>query len=283
MSGRLRRVTPAEIGEIARLRRVAGWQAFEWALRDAVRAPQAACFGVEEDGRLVAIGSGIAYGRIGVVGNMVVEPGFRRQGLGSRILAAVLDFLATRGAERVELFATATGRLLYERHGFHSLPSGGMVEIAANAAAGYPANGHLVRPATRPDLEAIAVYDLPRFGGDRSPILRAALADPERPGYLATRDGRLSGYAVLRPGGPRIGPWVADDPAAAAALLAAMSATLPGDALISTNLPGENVAGRAWLEGLGATVTSIDGRMARGLEIPRRLDMIYGNTVGALG
>jgi hypothetical protein len=52
---------------------------------------------------------------------------------------------------------------------------------------------------------------------------------------------------------------------------------------LSTNLPGENGEGRDWLARLGAGITPTDGRMARGREISRRLDTIYGNAIGALG
>lgn len=279
----LRRATRDDLPAIRALRLEAGWQAHDWALIDAMQEPHAAFFVMEEGARPVAMGSGIAYGRLGVVGNMVVAGDHRRRGLGSRVLEAVLDFLASRGAERVELFATPTGRLLYERHGFTTMAPGGMVEIAVADLRDLAAEGTTVREASLADLDQIAAYDLPRYGADRSAILRSALADPDRPLLLATNAGELAGFAVLRPAGPRMGPWVAEDPATAGALAAAAAARLPASAVLITNVPGENAAGWAWFESLGARVAVADGRMARGAEIARRLETIYGNTMGALG
>jgi hypothetical protein len=97
------------------------------------------------------------------------------------------------------------------------------------------------------------------------------------------RDGALAGYAVLRPAGSRIGPWLADGTAVAGALLSGFAEVTRSGEPLSTNLPGENGEGRAWLASLGAGITPTDGRMARGAEISRRLDTIYGNAIGALG
>ena len=238
----LRRATPDDIPAIRALRLEVGWQAHDWALLDAMRPPAAALFLLELSGHPVAMGSGISYGRLGVVGNMVVTAEWRRRGLGTRILEAVLDFLEGRGSERIELFATPTGRLLYQRHGFTALAPGGMVELAADTARGLVAGGPAVREATLADLGQISAYDLARYGADRSVILRSALSDHDRPVFVAERGGAAVGFAVLRPGGPRLGPWVADDPDAAGALAGTAALRLPAEAVMITNLPGENGA-----------------------------------------
>jgi GNAT superfamily N-acetyltransferase len=284
MSSLMRRATPADIPAIRELRLSVGWQAHDWALHDAMEPPHAAFFAMEEGGRLVAIGSGIAYRPLGIVGNMVVAADRRRRGLGSRILGEVLAFLETRGAQRVELYATPDGRRLYERFGFTRLAVGSMIELGRERALAAAVDPEIeVRLARPTDLLAIAAYDRPRYGGDRMPILQSALRDPARPVLLALRAGELGGYAVLRPAGTRLGPWVADDTRSAGALLSAVAADLPPDAVIATMIPGENVAGRSWLADLGATSRPMGGRMARAADLARRLETIYGNVMGALG
>jgi GNAT superfamily N-acetyltransferase len=278
----LRLATPDDLPVIGRLREGAGWQMQPWAALDAMRAPNARFLLAVEGQRVVAMGSGIAYGALGVVGNMVVVEDRRRAGLGSAVLGAVLDFLEGRGVTRMELFATAAGRPLYERFGFEALLPGSTVEIPAEPGRIAPPGARAVRMAGSDDLAALVAYDLPRFGGNRSPILAAALADRERAVLLREGHGGLSGYAVLRGPPPRLGPWLADDVDAAAELLAAAVELHPGQT-VTANLPGENAGGRAWLDRIGASLTWSDGRMARGPSVPRRLESVYGNAVGALG
>jgi predicted N-acetyltransferase YhbS len=278
----LRLATPGDLSAISGLRSAVGWQTHPWAIVEAMRAPHARCFCLTDAGSIVALGSGISYGRLGVVGNMIVAESHRRRGLASQLLGEVLDFLERRGVERVELFATAQGRPLYERFGFAALVPGTMVEIP-RAASRKAAPHSEIRVAAPVDVPALAAYDAPRFGGDRRPILEAAVAARDRPILLAERDGGIVGYGMLRAAAARLGPWLADDPDVAADLLAGAFARAPESMTLAANLPGENETGRAWLEDAGATLTWSDGRMARGSDLPRRLETIYGNAVGALG
>ena len=280
----IRLATPDDIPRIRTLRTSVGWQTHPWAVLDAMREPHARFLLAMDAGRPVAMGSGISYGPLGVVGNMVVASDRRREGLGSAMIERVLAFLEGRGVARVELFATSDGRPLYERHGFAALEPGTMVHIPA-AARERLASSRRVRHAGAADLGRLAAYDRPRFGGDRSPILAAALQDPARPVLLTELDGQVAGYAVIRDEVERIGPWLADDVVAATALLAAAFALRRGSdgGSILANAPGENVDGRAWLASIGAVLISSDGRMARGAAIARRLETVYGNAVGALG
>jgi predicted N-acetyltransferase YhbS len=282
MPPRLRPATDADLPAIRSLRREVGWQVSAWALHDAMHAPNTAFYALEDKGRLVAIGSGIAYGRLGVVGNMIVASDRRREGLGSRVLRAVLDFLEGEGADRIELFATPDGRPLYEQFGFEPMPPGVLIDLDLARVPRTDASALNVRAATTADLDAIAAYDLPRFGGDRSAILGNAVNDPDRPSYLADRDGAVIGYAVARPADGRIGPWLADDIPTANALLSAITG-LRLRADFSAHPTHENALGRAWLTGLGGHVRRTDGRMGFGPHLPRRMELIYGNVVGALG
>ncbi|MGH2429702.1 MAG: GNAT family N-acetyltransferase [Candidatus Limnocylindria bacterium] len=280
----LRRATPDDLPIITALRTQVGWHTFEWALRDAMSAPHARCYlAVDGTGDVLAVGSGICYGALGVVGNMVVDAPHRRRGLGSAILEAVLAFLeGERGCTQVELNATADGRQLYARHGFVLAGSnaGARIERSVDLAV---APEDAVTDAPPSGLAEVAAYDEARFGGDRTPVLATTLADPDRPALLVRRHGSLAGYAVLRDAGGRLGPWLADDPAAASALLSAAFRLAPQLGWLSTNLPLDNEPGAAWLRDLGVQLDPWDGRMRRGSGVTRRFETIYGNVIGALG
>ena len=284
---RLREASADDVAAIANLRRSVDWAAHEWALR-VVLDPPARCLVVDGPaGEVVAVGSGIAYGSLGFVGNMVVADGHRRGGLGSAILADVIGFLEGVGCRRLELYATPVGRPLYERHGFRlTEPSalarveprhlGSRLEDGADSVSVDVAVG-------ADDLERIAAYDAPRFGGDRRAVLRALPIDRSSPLLVASRDGTLVGYAWVRPDHGRIGPFVADDPAVAEAIVRTAFAETGASTGLTFNITTTNRPGIAWLERLGVDLEPWDGRMARGDRSLRRDDAIYGNALGALG
>ena len=281
---RMRTATAADLPVIGALREAAGWTSQEWALRAVLELHEARCVVVVDHlERIVGVGSGISYGALGVVGNMVVAEDQRRRGLGSAILDAVVDFLTReRGSSRLELNATPEGRLLYERHGFETIGASAMARIGR--AIGLETDASLaVRRAGAGDLDALAGYDRPRFGGDRRAILELLLGNGDSTGLIAERDGEVVGYGYLRLDGPRLGPLLADAPSVAESLVQSAFDLAPSIEELRVNLPPGNRAGADWLRGLGVDVEPWEGRMARGPQIPRREDAIYGMAVGALG
>ncbi|HJP70339.1 MAG TPA: GNAT family N-acetyltransferase [Candidatus Limnocylindria bacterium] len=278
----LRDATRDDLPAIAGLREAVGWGVHEWALRAVIGEPSARCLVAAAEGDILAVGSGIAYGPLGFVGNMVVAPEVQRRGLGSAILAGVIDFLEAAGCVRLELNATSQGRPLYARHGFQSTGTSATAEIAR----GMPLTADPVldvRGAVSEDLEALRSYDRPRFGGDRRRILEILLADPEAMVLTAATPAGLAGYVCLRAASNRIGPFLADAPTVAETLLASAFELAPEADGMRLNLPPGNDVGAGWLRGLGVETVAWDGRMARGAELPKREETLYGMAVGALG
>ena len=277
----LRIADAADLPRIVELREAVGWGVNEWALRVVLDPPDARCLVVESGDGLVGVGSGISYGALGFVGNMIVDDGHRRRGVGSAILQAVLDFLEERGASRQELYATPAGRPLYARYGFEPIGPSTTVSVPRGLV---PVTDAIeladAGPAALADLVA---YDAPRFGGDRRTVLAPMLSDPERPLVLARREEEIVGYGWIRPDVERVSPLLADSLEIAAALVGAAFGRMPSAESLALNLPPENHDGVARLAELGAELEAWDGRMGRGPQVPRRDDTIYGIAVGALG
>jgi GNAT superfamily N-acetyltransferase len=277
----MRDATEADLPAIGRLRTAAGWDVHDWALRAVLVPPHARCLVVtNRDESVTGVGSGISYGDLGFVGNMVVAEEHRRHGVGATVLEAIIGFLAERGCTRLELFATPAGRPLYARHGFEL---SGPTAMAHVARLHVPNAGTALTIDDRPDADELGAYDAPRFGGDRRPLLEMMAADPERPLLAARDETGIRGYLWLRAEADRVGPFVADDQETAARLLRAAFDRLPDAETLRLNLPMANERGVAWLRGLGLAPEVWDGRMARGPQIERREDTIYANLVGALG
>jgi GNAT superfamily N-acetyltransferase len=276
----MRDATLADLPAIVALRESAGWSAHEWALRYVLTAPESRCVVVEDADGIVAVGSGVGYGPLGVVGNMIVAEQHRRHGIGRAVLDAVMDDLRARGARRLELYATVDGRPLYERAGFRYIEPGSRAEIPRSAPL---APDTTLSVDTAPDARHISAFDAPRYGGDRGGLLAFMTADPSRPMLVARRDGAIAGFAWLRTDGDRLGPFLADDPRVATTLMAAAFERLPNAVDLTINLPMSNSDGVGWLRSLGVEPDPWDGRMALGPRLPQRESTIYSNALGALG
>jgi GNAT superfamily N-acetyltransferase len=280
----MRTATLKDLPAIADLRIQVGMAPHDWALRLAIEPPNARCLVVEDRaGRLVGVGSGVAYGPLGFVGNMMVAEDRRRQGIGSGVLDAVIEFLSERRCTRLELFATQQGRPLYARHGFTPIEPGSRARLPRGLPLPPPGDDIVVSEGDGRALDSLVEFDTPRFGGDRSALLRAMLADRERPALVARHGARVVGFGWLRVDEDRIGPWVADEPGIATAILAEAFRRVPDRPELTANIPISNRRAVEWLRALGVEPDPWDGRMARGAPIPRREESIYGSTAGALG
>ncbi len=168
------------------------------------------------------------------VSMVLVLPELRGRGLAARLLRHALAELAREGRGGV-LDATPAGHPVYVQEGFvgswgfrryrRETARGGAAAVAP-ARAPTPA----VRGLLESDWPAIAKFDAPAFGADRSALLRRLALRLPHAAHVAERDGRVIGYVLGRDGreATQLGPLVAEDDASACALLDAAIAPLEG-------------------------------------------------------
>jgi GNAT superfamily N-acetyltransferase len=163
------------------------------------------CLVVELEGRQVGIGVATSYGHCGFIGELIVRPEARGQGIGAALLNHGVAYLQKRGARTVYLDGVVKAVDLYERNGFRkicrSLRFSG--EVVGKSHSG-------VCPMLEKDLPIIFDLDGQYFGADRSFFLRRRWTlFPELSKVLA-EDGQVKGYIFGRKGEGWVaaGPWV---------------------------------------------------------------------------
>ncbi|MFF5403183.1 GNAT family N-acetyltransferase [Streptomyces misionensis] len=141
-----------------------------------------------------------------------------------------------------------------------------------------------VRPATPGDLAAITAYDAACHPADRPRFLAEWLTTPGHRAFVRHEDGRLTGYAVLRPGHDalRVGPLLADTTEDARALFTALAAEAAGREL-AVDVPEPNTDGIALAEAAGLTPSFETARMYTGPVRPHAQERVFGVTTLELG
>ncbi|MFD0022772.1 GNAT family N-acetyltransferase [Streptomyces sp. NPDC058382] len=224
----VRRLTRDDLVPCADLSEDRGWPRDEhrWGLLLAAGTG----FGIDDpDGKgLMATCVVTSYGpRMAAIGMMLVADRYARQGVARHLMHKTIE---TTGGAPLSLYATASGRPLYEKLGFVAVGSaqrmGGRFRPAAETggpeAAARP--GITVRPASAGDLQAMLRLDTEAFGLDRTHLLTRlpAFADHLR---VAEEGGEIVGYAALWPsaGSHVVGPLIARDTATAKLLVASLA------------------------------------------------------------
>jgi hypothetical protein len=186
--------------------------------------------------RIVGTAIGIDYGSFGWIAMMLVDPAFRSQGLGGRLLEAAMN--AVPNGLPIRLDATPMGRPLYQRFGF--VDETMLTRHVAGAAdRGAPVDGHVdhdprAQPIDDGDLPAIGECDSGTFGGNRRAVLEWARKNAPHYARVLRTSASERSYCFGRQGRrfDQIGPIVAADDAGARALLRAAMAAADGRSVV---------------------------------------------------
>ncbi|MGL3108778.1 GNAT family N-acetyltransferase [Bradyrhizobium sp. BR 1432] len=248
----------------------------------------AACFAIpdaqgflvgEIDGEPVATVSCVNYDdRFAFLGFYIVRADFRGSGHGLRIWNAAI---AHAGARVIGLDGVVAQQDNYRKSGFQ----------LAYANIRY---GGIVTAPPKPPAEVVALDKIPFalveaddatvFPAPRSAFLRAWINTSGHVGRALLRDGKLAAWGVIRPcrTGHKIGPLVADDRAAAEAIVQALLASADGGEVF-LDVPAVNREAIALAGDLGLRPVFETARMYTGPIPPLRIDRVFGVTSFELG
>jgi GNAT superfamily N-acetyltransferase len=212
------------------------------------------------------------------LGFYIVRKDLRGRGHGLRIWNAAI---AHAGARVIGLDGVVAQQQNYRKSGF-ALAHANVRYGGSVAAPDAPGAG--VVPLSAIPFADIEASDRTVFPAARSAFLRAWLGASGHVGRALVRDGRLAAWGVIRPcrTGRKIGPLVADDRAAAEAVLAALLAST-GSGEIFFDVPGTNRDAVALAQDLGLAPVFETARMYTGAIPPLRLERVFGVTTFELG
>jgi GNAT superfamily N-acetyltransferase len=282
MAGDSYAIRPMRAGEIAL---AADWAAAEgWnpGLADA------ACFATvdpggfligEIDGAPAATISCVNYdANFAFLGFYIVRKDLRGQGHGLAIWNAAIAHAGTRV---IGLDGVVAQQDNYRKSGFRlayaNIRYGGTASAPDAPRAG-------VVPLADVPLAAVEADDRTVFPAARSAFLRAWIESPGHVGRALLRNGRLAAWGVIRPcrTGRKIGPLVADDRAAAEAVLSALLAEA-GTREIYLDVPSINRDAVALAQSLGLSHVFETARMYTGPVPPLQTHRVFGVTTFELG
>jgi len=218
---------------------------------------------------IIAVGQGMVTGRTGWLGNIIVRPDSRRQGLGSRMTRDLMDALRERGCSSLLLVASESGEPIYRKLGFRQTEEYVFLDVPPLAALEDAA----VRRLTAADRDGVLRLDVEATGESRAELLTPHLASGwgHRGG-----EGALEGFFLPSLGA---GLVVAESERAGEALLSFKHALFPGPAVV----PAGNAAALRLLLAHGATETRRAPRMVLGEEAEWRPERVFARASGYCG
>ncbi len=236
-----------------------------------------------QDGVPAGIVGATVYGPFAYVGLMAVHPDFQRRGIARRLMDHLLAEVDVHGIPAIVLDASTVGEPLYRSLGFveddRSVLYARQENILPYQPSPTPPAVALLR---REDLPAVVAFDTPHFGADRGDVLATYLSDDsERAFVCRDASGTVSGYLIAQR--QMLGPWMAESPHAAAALLD-VALGLPFDGAPTVIAPAVHAHAARLLEQCGFAPQRSLAHMRRGGHpMPGRRTRLYGQASFAIG
>ena len=166
------------------------------------------CFIAEIKGQRVGMVIATSYGKAGYLGTLIVDPGYRQQGIGGKLLMHGAQYLQSLGVESVYLDAAPKAVPLYERLGFVRISP--ITRFDGNIT---PKLHPQIHPLTPDDFREVFRLDRLAFGVDRSYFLEKRARLWPKACLVYKIGDEIAGFLTGRnfTGGVTIGPWVVSE------------------------------------------------------------------------
>jgi creatinine amidohydrolase/Fe(II)-dependent formamide hydrolase-like protein/ribosomal protein S18 acetylase RimI-like enzyme len=250
----LRQMQVRDIEAGMRLVQIAGWNQTQEDWEFFLRLNPLGCTVAVQNGQVIGTITTIHYGdALSWISMLLVDPGYREMGIGSRLMEHAVASL--RGRATVRLDATPLGEAIYRRLGFQ--PERNLSRLV-HPSAPSPTHEQLghgpegVRTLSSDLLSEAERLDWGALGGDRSALLRDLRQRAPDMAWADVQDGRLTGFCLGRHGSRyhQVGPIVAETVETAKALCQACLASLRGRPAV-LDVPTSQEGFIAWLQSLG--------------------------------
>lgn len=217
-----REMTKLDVLTGLRLNTLAGWNQTDADWFRFLDASPAGCFVAEQNARVLGTATTISYkDRFAWIGMVLVDPEYRKQGIGTQLLKRTIQYLDQRTIPTMKLDATPQGEPLYRKLGFvteYEIERWILKRTINTIASVGPSPKVLLHDA---QLQCILKLDQEVFGADRSFLLNSLRDSSPDLAIGAWSNGLPQGYAFGRSGlfADQLGPWMAKNRTVAECLL----------------------------------------------------------------
>lgn len=160
------------------------------------------CYVLFANGEQVGIATCINFGEVGWFGNLVVEEKYRGKGAGSLLVNHAINYLKSKGAETIGLYAYPHLTKFYQNLGFK--PDAELLVLSKQehkevTVSPIPeSSAKLVRKAEIEDTSALVNFDRECFGASREKLLKEILFKENNKCYLSMSSGKIVGYVMAK-------------------------------------------------------------------------------------
>ncbi len=152
------------------------------------------CFVLHHNSKRIGIATAVCFGRVGWIGNVIVDKNCREKGAGSLLVNHAIEYLVGMETEIIGLYAYIDKISFYERLGFK-----GDLEFVVLEGLGLSSKANFnVRKVQRQNIQQIIDFDSHCLGFSRKKLLEPIFLNSSNAIYASIENGRVLGYAASK-------------------------------------------------------------------------------------
>jgi GNAT superfamily N-acetyltransferase len=204
----VKKMLPEDFEFAVRLTDTEGWNFIEQDFKFMVELEPEGCFVLLANSERIGIVTSISFGKVGWLGNLIIEEKHQKKGAGSLLVRRVIDYLKSKNVKTVGLYSYIDTIPFYEKHGFEYDSDFLVLEGRAFSS---PVETSLIE-ARKEDFQKVIDYDYTYFGASRRKLLEAIFRNQDNLCYLSIEDGQIFGYIMAKvyKGMAEIGPLMCE-------------------------------------------------------------------------
>ena len=199
----IREMSPSDFGFAIELTDTMNWDLTEKDFKFMTRLEPKGCFIALDGAKRVGIITTAHFGRIGWIGNVIVEKHYRSKGFGTLLVEHAIDYLRRKSVSTIGLYAYLDTVRFYEKFGFKADSNFTRLSRQSSIADWRVAS---VRRMTEGDLKDVIAFDEQCIGWNRGRLLKRIFADSKELCYVAFDDDELLGFIMADWYRQEIGP-----------------------------------------------------------------------------
>lgn len=257
----LRCLTSLDVPAAMRLKTLAHWNQVPEDWRLCFRLAPESCLGLTQSGRLLGTAVTLRYPTsVAWIGMVLVDPDFRRMGLGTRLMEAALDKACDDTWTLLD--AAPAGRPLYQKLGFRDI--GTILRLCGTVRAKVTPESD-ASPLDDEGLEAMIAADAAVAECDRSALIKGLYQRSPDLAMGLQRQGQWTAFCIGRQGSDflQLGPLLADSEEDAIELIRAVLNAVPSQPIM-LDVPAVHTRLLHFLESAGLRAQRSFTRMVKG-------------------
>lgn len=191
----VRRMTPEDVEFAVRIADTMDWNLTEQDFTFMMQLEPEGCFTLLCNSEKIGITTTISYGKIGWIGNVVVDEKHRRRGAGSAIIKHAINHLKSKGAETVGLYSYKGKADFYAKLGFKRDLQFVVLNGKAFSSNVEAAN---VKETRKAEVQKLIEFDSFYFGASRRKLLEKIVNEMDNLCYYYIENGEILGYAMAK-------------------------------------------------------------------------------------